>query len=167
MTQGLPGIRPLELSAVTQITLRVLAAIGVVIAVAGAFAAPQRMWASWLLVAYYMLGLGLAGLCFVAIHYTTGSTWSVAIRRVPEALAGTLPFAIALFAALFIVHPQLYEWTTQSFGAGSEGALAFKRFWLSRPFFLVRYRTPEPGFRESNFNKKPARTGTAARPAEF
>jgi hypothetical protein len=97
------------------------------------------MWASWLLVAYYSLGLGLAGLCFVAIHYTTGSTWSVAIRRVPEALAGTLPFAIALLAVLFIVHPQLYRWTTDTaFGGGTERALAFKRFWLSRPFFLVR-----------------------------
>ena len=102
------------------------------------FMAPQRMWASWLLVAYNGLGLGLAGLCFVAIHYTTGSTWSVAIRRVPEALAGTLPFSIALLAILFIVHPQLYGWTAESFGAGTERAMAFKRFWLSRPFFLVR-----------------------------
>ena len=68
---------------------------------------------------YYSLGLGLAGLCFVAIHYATGSTWSVAIRRVPEALAGTLPFSLALLAILFIVHPQLYGWTTDEAFDGS------------------------------------------------
>ncbi len=138
MKHALPPTRPVELAATTRTALMVLAAIGVITAIAGAFMAPERMWASWLLVAYYALGLGLAGLCFVAIHYTTGSTWSVAIRRVPEALAGTLPFAIALLAILFVVHPQLYGWTTESFGEGSEPALAFKRFWLSRPFFLIR-----------------------------
>ena len=138
MKHQLPGILPVELPASTRMALMILAAIGVISAAAGAFMAPERMWASWLLVAYYALGLGLAGLCFVAIHYTTGSTWSVAIRRVPEALAGTLPFSIALLAILFIVHPQLYGWTAESFGAGTERAMAFKRFWLSRPFFLVR-----------------------------
>jgi hypothetical protein len=138
MKHELPGIRPLELAANTRTALMILAAIGGLTAVAGAFMAPERMWASWLLVAYYALGLGLAGLCFVAIHYTSGSSWSVAIRRVPEALAGTLPFAIVLLAILFIVHPQLYGWTADAFGGGSERALAFKRFWLSRPFFLIR-----------------------------
>ena len=76
--------------------------------------------------------LGLAGLTFVAIHYATGSTWSVAIRRVPEALAGTLPVSIAMLAILFVAHPQLYGWTTEELG--SEPAMAFKQLWLSRPF---------------------------------
>jgi hypothetical protein len=128
-----------ELAGTTRTVFMVLAAIGVITAAAGAVMSPERMWASWLMVAYYSLGLGLAGLCFVAIHYTTGSTWSVAIRRVPEALAGTLPFSLALLAILFIVHPQLYGWTTdEAFIASTDRAMAFKRFWLSRPFFLVR-----------------------------
>jgi hypothetical protein len=128
--------RPVELPAATRTAFMVLAVIGLVAAAAGAFIAPTRMWASWLMVAYYTLGLGLAGLCFVAIHYATGSTWSVAIRRVPEALAGTLPFSIAMLAILFVVHPQLYAWTTESLA--ETPALAFKHFWLSRPFFLIR-----------------------------
>src|SRR5512132_319261 len=124
-----------ELSPLERQVFAGLAAIGAIAAAAGMVMSPDRAWASWLLVSYYALGLGLAGLCFVAIHYTAGATWSVAIRRVPEALAGTLPFSLALLAILFIVHPQLYGWTAESFGAGSERALAFKRFWLSRPFF--------------------------------
>jgi hypothetical protein len=115
-----------------------LAAIGVIVAAIGAVLSPDRMWASWLLVSYYALGLGLAGLCFVAIHYTTGASWSVAIRRVPEALAGTLPFAVALLAVVFVVRPQLYAWTTGALGSAAGGEFAFKRFWLSRPFFLLR-----------------------------
>ena len=139
MKHELAAQRPVELAGTTRTALMVLVTIGVVAAAAGAVMAPARTWASWLMVAYYSLGLGLAGLCFVAIHYTTGSTWSVAIRRIPEALAGTLPYSIALLAILFAVHPQLYGWTTdEAFRGASEKAMAFKQFWLSRPFFLIR-----------------------------
>jgi hypothetical protein len=128
-----------ELANTARTISMVLAAIGLIAAAAGAFIAPTRMWASWLLAAYYALGIGLAGLCFVAIHYTTGSTWSVAIRRVPESLAGTLPFSIAMMAILFVAHPQLYGWTSDATLASStEPATAFKQLWLSRPFFLAR-----------------------------
>ena len=119
-------------------TLIGLAAVGAIVAGVGAALAPDRMWASWLLVSYYAIGLGLSGLCFVAIHYTTGASWSVAIRRVPEAIAGTLPFAVALLAVVFAARPQLYAWTSGSLGAPADGALAFKRVWLSWPFFLMR-----------------------------
>ena len=51
-----------------------------------------------------------------------GSTWSVAFRRVPEALAGTLPFSIGMMAILFFVHPQLYGWTTDESLAAGTGA---------------------------------------------
>ena len=129
----------IELAASTRRVLLGLVVIGAVCGVAGSFLAPARIWASWLLVAYYALGLGLGGLCFVAIHYATGSTWSIAIRRVPEALAGTLPFAATLLAIVFIAHPQLYGWTRdEALRAGSDPALAFKRVWLSWPFFAVR-----------------------------
>ena len=131
--------RPVELAGTPRTILMVFAAIGVLTAAAGAFMSPTRMWASWLLVAFFMLGIGLAGLCFVAIHYASGSTWSVAFRRVPEALAGTLPFSIGMMAILFFAHPQLYGWTTdETLVSSTERALAFKHFWLSWPFFLIR-----------------------------
>jgi hypothetical protein len=129
---------PVELAGSTRTALLALAAIGAVTALAGAFMSPTRMWASWLMVAYYAVGLGLAGLCFVAIHYATGSTWSVAIRRVPEALAGTLPFSLGMLAILFIVHPEIYGWTHDETLVGGPERLAFKHFWLSWPFFLAR-----------------------------
>jgi hypothetical protein len=128
-----------ELAPRTRDALIALAVMGAVVAGAGAAMAPERMWASWLLVAYYALGLGLAGLCFVAILYTSGATWSTEIRRVPEALAGTLPIAAVLLAVVFVARPQLYPWTIASgSGAALSPALAFKLAWLNRPFFLFR-----------------------------
>jgi hypothetical protein len=124
-----------ELAKVEWRTLLGLAAVGALTAALGAAMAPDRMWASWLLVSYIAIGLGLAGLCFVAIHYTTGASWSVAVRRVGEALAGTLPFSLALLAVVLIAHPGLYPWSK---GGAASPELAFKSFWLSRPFFLVR-----------------------------
>jgi hypothetical protein len=133
------GRPPAALTGTVQRTLAALTAISLVVAATGAFVAPDRMWASWLLVACYLLGIGLAGLCFVAIHYTAGSAWSAAIRRVPEALAGTLALPLAMIGTLFLAHPQIYAWTADAtFAAATDRATAFKRFWLSWPFFLVR-----------------------------
>jgi hypothetical protein len=95
------------------------------------------LWAGLLLVSYYGVGLGLGGLCFLAIHYTTGAAWSSALRRVAETLAATLPLALVLLLVVLVARPQLYAWTTAGF-VGAGGELAFKRFWLSRPFFLIR-----------------------------
>jgi hypothetical protein len=134
-----------ELTSTERLTLTTLAVLGAMDVAAGAVLAPDRMWASLLLVSYYALGLGLSALCFVAIHYTTGASWSVAVRRVAEALAGTLPFASLLLVAVLIARPQLYPWTLWTVsttsgdrGVATDSAMAFKRFWLSRPFFLAR-----------------------------
>jgi hypothetical protein len=116
-----------------RLTLGALAAFGSAIAVLGLVTAPDRTWASLLLVSYIALGFGLAGLCFVAIHYASGASWSVAIRRVGEAMAGTLPFSSVLLAVVLVARPQLYPWT----GARNLSA-GFKLFWLDRPFFLIR-----------------------------
>jgi hypothetical protein len=131
-----------KLAGVERFTLTALTVAGAIAAVAGAATAPDRMWASVLLVSYYIIGVALAGLCFVAIHYTAGASWSVAVRRVAEALAGTLLPGLVLLAIVLAVRPQLYPWVNpSSLGSPADTALAFKRFWLSRPFFLVRAAT--------------------------
>ncbi|PWT81654.1 MAG: hypothetical protein C5B57_10040 [Blastocatellia bacterium] len=128
---------PAELTAAER---RVLIGLSLIGAVTAAIALPQaaeRFWASWLLVSYCALGTGLSGLCFVAIHYTTGASWSVVIRRIAEAFAAMIPLAVVLVAVVFAVRPQLYPWTN-GIGSGTDSALEFKRFWLSWPFFRAR-----------------------------
>ncbi|MBI3469968.1 MAG: hypothetical protein HY013_01260, partial [Candidatus Solibacter usitatus] len=110
---------------------------GGVTAAAGMLLAPQREWANLLLAAYYLLGLGLAGAFFVALQYMTGAGWSAAFRRVPEAMTAVLPYGAAAIAIVLLFQPSLYSWTRHGSGA-EEPFLWFKRFWLNRPFFLVR-----------------------------
>jgi len=132
-----------KLAGVERLTLSALAIAGAIAAIAGAAAEPERLWANVLLIGYCIVGVGLAGLCFVAIHYTAGASWSVAVRRVAEGLAASGILGIVLLAIVFITRPQLYPWMNERLNANSLGsptdtALAFKRFWLSQPFFLVR-----------------------------
>ncbi len=131
-------LRRVALSPTSRRSLLALAAVGVLTTAAGLLLVPDRLWANWLLVSYYFVGLSLAGLCFVALHYTTAASWSVAVRRVPEALAGLLPLALVALAIVLVARPQLYAWTSGDVGPGDRGALAFKRFWLNRSFFLAR-----------------------------
>ena len=132
------GRRTVEVSARLLGTLRLLAAVGVVAAAAGAVMAPEQMWANWLLVSYYFLTLALGGLVFVALHYASGATWGVAIRRIPEAMAALVPLGVVGVGVVFFARPELYPWMADSLAPTDEPALAFKHAWLSRGFFLVR-----------------------------
>jgi hypothetical protein len=113
----------------------IVAVLGGATAAAGHVLDPDRMWSNWLLASYYLLGLGLAGLLFVALSYVSGAHWSVAFRRVPEAMAATLPIGAVLVAIGVAARPSLYPWTHMTIGA-EEGA--FRQLWLTWSFFLVR-----------------------------
>ncbi len=125
-----------EPNARTVVRMQVLAGIGAATLVAGLLFAPQRIWLNLLLVSYYMLGLALAGMAWIAIQYVSGAHWSTALRRVPEAMTGVLPFGALGILAVLILHPSLYPWTG---GVHVQGdAPAFKLMWLSLPFFRIR-----------------------------
>jgi len=116
--------------------MKALAGIGVATLGAGLFLAPQRIWLNLLLASYYLLGLALAGMAWIAIQYVSGAHWSTALRRVPEAMAGVLPLGALGIICIVILHPSLYPWTG---GVHVEGdAPGFKLMWLSLPFFRIR-----------------------------
>lgn len=116
--------------------MQVLAAVGGLTLLAGLVFAPQQIWLNLLLVSYYLLGLSLAGMVWVAVQYVSGAHWSTALRRVPEAMAALLPLGALGILAILLFHPSLYPWTG---GLHSEGeAIGFKKAWLSLPFFRVR-----------------------------
>ena len=105
--------------------------------VAGLVAGSDRAWAAWLVAGEFVLGLGLGGLFFVSLLYVTGSSWAVAFRRVPEAMAATLPASAIAILALLLFRPSGYPWFHGL--AAHEGPLAaFKVAWLSYPFFVAR-----------------------------
>lgn len=104
---------------------------------AGLLQAPERAWLHVLLVSYYLLSLGLGGLVFVAVQYVTGAGWSVALRRVPEAMAAIIPVAALGLVAVFLARPSLYPWA----GPHPEGpgvSPPLRQAWFNEPFFLAR-----------------------------
>jgi len=109
------------------------ALVGIAALLSGVFITPQRMWANFLLVSFLLVCIGLAGTVFIALTNVIGAAWSVAFRRVPEAMTAILPFgAVSLFVA-FLFHPALYPWVAE------HGKLTgFRHLWLDYRFFLVR-----------------------------
>jgi hypothetical protein len=110
------------------------AGIGAIILIVGMMIEPTRAWANILVLAFTLATVGLAGLTFVAIHYLTGAKWSVAIRRVPEAMSVALIPGAILILITVLFAPDLYSWMD---GLGDHAA-RFKSWWLSIPFFSVR-----------------------------
>jgi hypothetical protein len=116
--------------------LRALAGVGAITLLAGLVWAPQRIWPNLLLVSYFLLGLSLAGMAWLAIQSVSGAHWSTALRRVPEAMATVLPLGAMGVLCILAFHPSLYSWTK---GLHIEGdAPGFKQLWLSLPFFRIR-----------------------------
>jgi hypothetical protein len=99
--------------------------------------APERAWSNVLLLSYYLLSLGLAGMVFVALQYVSGAGWSVGLRRVPESMVAILPVAALGLGFVFLACPSLYPWTAP--GAGeSEASVPLHHVWFNLPFFLAR-----------------------------
>jgi hypothetical protein len=117
--------------------LLALAVTGAAVAGAGVLFAPQRVWPNLLLASYYLLGLGLGAALFLALQYVSNAGWSVAFRRVPEAMTGVLPLAGGLLLLTFFGVHNLYEWS-HSDAVAADPALSSKAEWLNVPFFVGR-----------------------------
>lgn len=74
----------------------------------------RRFWFAYLLGYVYFLSLALGGLYFVLVQYCVRAGWSIAVRRVPEAMARTLPLflvlAIPLVWSILKNDGALYRW---------------------------------------------------------
>ncbi len=120
---------------------RLLTTVGLVAAlvvVAGIFVAPERTWPSLLIVAFYLIGLALAGMLFIATQAVSGGGWHVCFKRIPEAAASTLPYAgVVLLLTLAGGMGTLYEWSHADVVA-ADALIAGKTGWLNVPFFLAR-----------------------------
>jgi hypothetical protein len=113
----------------------VVSGLGGAAFLAGLLQAPERAWFNLLLVSYYLLTLGLAGIVFVALQYVSGAGWSVALRRIPEAMVAGIPLGALGLAVVFLAKPSLYPWTIS---AQPETATPFRHLWFNWPFFLAR-----------------------------
>jgi len=114
--------------------LAALAVVGVAVFIAGLGVDSTRVWYNYLLEYYFFLALGLSGLVLTAVHYVTGATWSVTVRRVAEGLSAYLPWALALSLPLFFAVPELYTWALPS----TVHMFHEKHIYLNRAFYMGR-----------------------------
>jgi hypothetical protein len=114
-----------------------LAVVGGAALAVGLLQSPERAWLNLLLVSYGLLSLGLGGLVFVALQYITGTGWSVALRRVPEAMAAVLPVAALGLGIVFLARPSLYPWAAAP-ADEAEGLSPLRHAWFNQSFFLAR-----------------------------
>ena len=133
-----------------------------VIAIIGGFVTGngERTFANLLLMSYYFAGVCICGIFFLAIQYVAQAGWSVAILRVPQAFAKTLPVAglvllAVILGGIFITHPganeegkmtvlpYLYKlWAlkgvTTPGNENYDAVIAGKSGYLNVTFFLIR-----------------------------
>ncbi len=100
-----------------------------------AFTKDARLaWSSYLIGAFFALGLGVFGAAWLAILYLARGAWSVTMRRIPEAMtAWLLPGGVLALAAGLGAH-SLYHWSHADVVA-SDPLLLHKSPFLNLPMF--------------------------------
>jgi len=117
-------------------------AVAAVLALAGAGAfgwalasgQPELAWSSYLIGAFYALGLGVFGTLWVAILYLSKGVWSVTMRRIPEAMAVWLVPGVVLAALVGLGAHSLYHWSHAE-AVAADALLAHKSPFLNLTTF--------------------------------
>jgi hypothetical protein len=68
-------------------------------------------WSSYLIGAFFALGLGVFGVAWLAMLYLSGASWSVTMRRIPEAMTAWLLPGGILAMGVGLGAPTLYQWS--------------------------------------------------------
>ena len=131
-------VRPIPVRAGVQAMFGIMIAIGIGTFLLDVRSDPTRAYASYLLGYVFVLGIGLAGTFFTALHYLVGATWSVVVRRVAEAFSSYMPVALFLLLFLLLGIPHLYVWSTHPVVEGGHALDLTKGGWLSTGLFTVR-----------------------------
>ncbi len=133
-TLVLPEDHPLY--RVQRIAIGVGAAALLVCALVG-FADPTQLLRSYLVAYLFWVGGALGCLALLMIQHVTGGAWGVAIRRLLESGARTLPVMALLFVPIALGLRTLYEWARPELVA-HDPLLQHKELYLNVPFFLGR-----------------------------
>ncbi|MFB3815344.1 MAG: hypothetical protein ACE14L_14660 [Terriglobales bacterium] len=112
-----------------------LAAVGASAFVIGLLVSPERAWWNLLLISILLLSAGAGGALFVAFACISGASWSVALRRVPEAISALLPTGGAGLLAVLFFHPSLYPWSNAEV---AHAMPPFRQWWLQPNFVRGR-----------------------------
>lgn len=118
--------------------LSVASVLGGASALAWAFSHGHRelAWSSYLVGAFFTLGLGVFGVAWISMLYLSGADWSVSMRRVPEAMTAWLLPGGVLTLLVGLGSHTLYHWSDAEAVAG-DALLAHKQPFLNLPLFYA------------------------------
>jgi len=103
----------------------------------GGFLDPTQGFRSYLLAFAFWIELPIGCLALSLIQFLTGGVWGLAIRRIVEAGARTLPLMALLFVPLLFGLPRLYLWAQPDLVA-QDPLLQHKSLYLNGPAYGVR-----------------------------
>ncbi|MGE0813294.1 MAG: hypothetical protein AB7O28_07775 [Vicinamibacterales bacterium] len=93
-------------------------------------------WSTYLIGAFFVLSLGVFGVAWIAILNLSGGTWSVTMRRIPEAMtAWLLPGGVLAMAVVLGAHT-LYHWSDAD-AVAADALLTHKAPFLNLTMFVV------------------------------
>ena len=111
----------------------VLAAIGLLVFIAGLFLAPDRVWRAWHFNWLYFTSIASAGVMFVAVQRITTARWSRPIIRLLEGFVAFLPVAWVLLAITLLVGKgSVFPWTHEA------PSVPEKQLYLDHGFVVLR-----------------------------
>jgi hypothetical protein len=106
-----------------------------------------RLWANFLVNAFFFMGIGLGATFYIALKYATESHYAVSFKRVAEAVSKFLPYgavlmAVVLLAGQFHLH-HLYHWMSpEVYDINSpeyDAKIVDKEAYLNPVFFWGRF----------------------------
>lgn len=114
-----------------------LAVVGLVGSAIGFVVDRPQFYHSYLTGYVFVLTIALGALFFVMLQHVTRAGWSVAVRRLAEVAAWTLPLFAVLFIPILAGMGELFHWTHQD-AVAEDALLQHKQGYLNVPFFVVR-----------------------------
>ncbi len=115
----------------------IVGAIGLGLCVVGGFVDPTQAFRSYLMAYALWLDLPLGCLALSLIQFMTGGAWGLAIRRIVEAGARTMPLMALLFIPIFFGLPRIYLWARPEVVA-QDPLLQHKSLYLNSAGYIIR-----------------------------
>jgi len=115
----------------------ILAAIGLVLGIAGFVFDSYRASYAYLVSYLFFLSIAVGSLFLVALEYAAGADWSTPFRRISEFFAAALPLLLLFVIPLFFSTKNLFLWSHANY-IQNDKIMEAKSAYLNTPFFVVR-----------------------------
>jgi hypothetical protein len=119
----------------------VVGGIGLLASAAGFAVSPAAFFRSWLLAFLFWIGVAIGCQSILMIQHLTGGLWGLLIRRILEAGARTLFFAVAFFLPLALGLRHVFVWADPAALEADQHlkhAVELKALYLNPGAFLAR-----------------------------